>query len=115
MKWVKERDLFIAQTLAFVQSVTGKKPEIESRAEPAPAASANVAAAKSAEPPLTAHVPRMAPVSPGDVRLEMQKHIANFRAHQERFHREREEYFRATLAKARTGMGSESAAPRSPK
>src|SRR6478672_1361622 len=27
MKWMKERDLLIAQTMAFVQSVTGKKPD----------------------------------------------------------------------------------------
>src|SRR5690242_16920491 len=27
MKWMKERDLLIAQTMAFVQSVTGKTPE----------------------------------------------------------------------------------------
>src|SRR2546430_10661072 len=29
MKWMKERDLLIAQTMAFVQSVTGKMPEAE--------------------------------------------------------------------------------------
>ena len=29
MKWMKERDLLIAQTMAFVQSVTGRKPEAE--------------------------------------------------------------------------------------
>src|SRR6185312_6342272 len=29
MKWMRERDLLIAQTLAFVQSVTGKLPETE--------------------------------------------------------------------------------------
>jgi hypothetical protein len=29
MKWMKERDLLIAQTMAFVQSVTGRTPEIE--------------------------------------------------------------------------------------
>ncbi|RZN16677.1 hypothetical protein CWO90_38935, partial [Bradyrhizobium sp. Leo121] len=29
MKWMKERDLLIAQTMAFVQSVTGKKPDAE--------------------------------------------------------------------------------------
>jgi hypothetical protein len=29
MKWMRERDLLIAQTMAFVQSVTGKKPEAE--------------------------------------------------------------------------------------
>ena len=27
MKWMRERDLLIAQTMAFVQSVTGKMPE----------------------------------------------------------------------------------------
>ena len=34
MKWIKERDLFIAQTMAFVQSVTGKKPAAEARVSP---------------------------------------------------------------------------------
>ena len=34
MKWIKERDLFIAQTMAFVQSVTGKKPAVEARMAP---------------------------------------------------------------------------------
>ena len=29
MKWMRERDLLIAQTMEFVQSVTGKKPGIE--------------------------------------------------------------------------------------
>ena len=27
MKWMSDRDLLIAQTMAFVQSVTGKKPD----------------------------------------------------------------------------------------
>lgn len=39
MKWMRERDLLIAQTMAFVQSVTGKKPE----ADKTVAASVNVA------------------------------------------------------------------------
>ena len=29
MKWMRERDLLIAQTMAFVQSVSGKKPEAD--------------------------------------------------------------------------------------
>ena len=29
MKWMRERDLLIAQTMAFVQSVTGKAPEAD--------------------------------------------------------------------------------------
>jgi hypothetical protein len=32
MKWMRERDLLIAQTMAFVQSVTGKMPEAEKTA-----------------------------------------------------------------------------------
>jgi hypothetical protein len=34
MKWMRERDLLIAQTMAFVQSVTGKKPDAEKSAAP---------------------------------------------------------------------------------
>jgi hypothetical protein len=31
MDWMKERDLLIAQTMSFVQSITGKKPAAETR------------------------------------------------------------------------------------
>ena len=34
MKWMRERDLLIAQTMAFVQSVTGRKPDAEMFARP---------------------------------------------------------------------------------
>ena len=37
MKWMRERDLLIAQTMAFVQSVTGKKPDAEAVRESADA------------------------------------------------------------------------------
>ena len=33
MNWAKERDLLIAQTMTFVQSVTGKKLEAEAQSE----------------------------------------------------------------------------------
>jgi len=33
MNWAKERDLLIAQTMTFVQSVTGKKLDAEARTE----------------------------------------------------------------------------------
>ena len=36
MKWVMERDLLIAQTMAFVQSVTGKKPEADAQVDVPP-------------------------------------------------------------------------------
>ena len=39
-----------------------------------------------------------------DIRSEMQARVANFRAHQERFNREREEYCSATLTKLRAAI-----------
>ena len=41
-----------------------------------------------------------------DVRTEIEARLANFRAHQERFHREREAYFSATLARARAAYAA---------
>jgi len=45
------------------------------------------------------------PLRTSDVRSEMQARIANFRKHQERFEREREEYCAATLSKLRAAIG----------
>ena len=121
MSWKKERDALIAQTLAFVQSVARKKgdgredarqsawddaePEIEAAAtetfkfvelpkilEPL----------KIAEPLNNPQVPPANAAS--DYRTEIQNRVANFRAHQERFNRERAEYFSATIAKARAAV-----------
>jgi len=131
MEWVKERDLLIAQTLAFVQSVNARKADIKrsdtkldlkSRIAAAPIAVIKIVEPPDSIPaPLTqapwtqaprtqapqAQAPRT--VVSGDLRTEMQARVANFRAHQERFSREREEYFSATLAKARAGIGEDSA------
>jgi hypothetical protein len=46
-----------------------------------------------------------------DVRTEMQARIANFRKHQERFEREREEYCAATLTKLRAAIRDASSRP----
>lgn len=129
MDWKKERDLLIAQTLAFVQSVSGKAPgtepnaEAETRIEAAPQVEAAPAEAPeinavevSAVEILAAQIiatPRDVQVNikiprsivSSDVRTEMQARVTNFRAHQERFHREREEYFSTTLREARAGTG----------
>jgi hypothetical protein len=119
MEWVKERDLLIAQTLAFVQSVNDRKLgarrldakrstdsriEAPSRIEAAPIdATKPIDAIKSVEPPanIPFNTPAARPSISGDVRTEIQHRVASFRAHQERFHREREEYCNATLAKVR--------------
>jgi hypothetical protein len=122
MSWKKERDALIAQTLAFVQSVARKKddatedvrksankadwePEVEA---------ARLDAFKIAELPMIVEPPRIPEppksiqISPAnatsDFRTEIQNRIAGFRAHQERFNRERAEYFSATLAKARAAI-----------
>jgi hypothetical protein len=121
MNWKKERDLLIAQTFAFVQSVTGRKPDLEpTTAEPAVEAEA-VEAMATAEPELTGEpplgiqhnsqislqIPRKIVTS--EIRTEMQARVASFRAHQQRFDRERDAHFSATLAKIRAAIGENSA------
>jgi hypothetical protein len=133
MKWIRERDALIAQTMAFVQSVTGKK---DASHPPAPARAAfavtteivtvqaiavdadRPAAVSPPEPQLLAQ-PQPVQVSPprasSDVRGEMQARIANFRKHQERFEREREEYYAATLTRLRAEIRDPSPRPRAEK
>lgn len=126
MKWIRERDALIAQTMAFVQSVTGKKDDVHPPEIPTPAPVVPVGIvtvetltvetlAVEIEPPQA--VPPPAPVvipparTSGDFRSEMQTRIANFRKHQERFEREREEYCASTLTKLRAAIGDISPRP----
>jgi hypothetical protein len=149
MKWMKERDLLIAQTMAFVQSVTGKKPEAESMVvtsdalapitppgtadTPHPPAIEAVIAeafqplklAASEEPkasPAVAfpEVPRaVQTIAQADLRSgfqseisEIKARVANFRAHQQRFDREREAYCSATMAKVHATLDEMPGSPR---
>jgi len=137
MKWMRERDALIAQTLAFVQSVAGRRdaggplpaavPEPSPAPPPLPATIPSPAVSafvegpksaergslekssrdrsgleKSAEPGAASASPR--PLVPSDFQRELKARIENFRAHQERFNREREEYFSATLARLRAAI-----------
>jgi hypothetical protein len=141
MKWMRERDLLIAQTMAFVQSVTGKTPEAEktvttsvallsvetSETTAAALPDATLSDIKSllALTPPAAQAPREAsrevsreeipreisrpaPLARLDLREDFQSEIrarvANFRAHQERFNREREAYCSATMAKVHAAL-----------
>jgi hypothetical protein len=141
MKWMKERDLLIAQTIAFVQSVTGKAPEaektgaasvallsVETSETTRPAAALPDIKFLLAETPPVAQAPREisrevsreaaretpreisrpAPPARPDLREEFQSEIrarvANFRAHQERFNREREAFGSATMAKVHAAL-----------
>jgi len=138
MKWIKERDLFIAQTMAFVQSVTGKKPAAEARVAPrdvlfqssqvqsslAQSAALDEIAAEPAETFKTEAVQAQAGTlkietaqstlsSPAisDVRQEIRGRVAAFRAHQELFHRERDAYYNSVLTRVRAATGHASGAP----
>jgi len=116
MKWMRERDLLIAQTMAFVQSVSGRKPEAEvfARAElPAvtptrlPDVEALLAEGISpAEGPKPAApvpvLPR--PIPRGDYQNEIRARVEKFRAHQARFNREREAYCSATMARVQAAL-----------
>lgn len=125
MKWISERDALIAQTMAFVQSVTGKKadfhpPERPTAAPDVPVGTVTVETvavetlAVEIKPPPVPHAPPvMIPPArtSGDFRSEMQARIANFRKHQERFEREREEYCAATLTRLRAAIRDPSLRP----
>lgn len=116
MKWKMDRDLLIAQTLAFVQSVTGKTTEDEGKVEPIPLdepakAERPVEAVAVARPPPAPGVVRPTPVPHGDFREEIRGRMAAFRAHQELFNRDRDEYCNSILAKARSTAERPSKAP----
>ena len=134
MNWMKERDLLIAQTMEFVQSVTGKKPDpAQFVANPATLASPQAAApfeAPKATPAVSipdieamlAETISVAPTPPKpvqsarpepkvDFQSEIRARVANFRAHQERFNREREAYCSATLAKVHAALRDDDTAP----
>jgi len=134
MSWKKDRDSLIAQTMAFVQSVTGRKDEparagaqaepssvelaLETEIAPPPVPKPLAAALKPpaatlepvriATPPLPAAPLARSEVHGSQLQGEMAKEIrarvASFRAHQERFNREREEYFSQTLARLRDAI-----------
>jgi hypothetical protein len=111
MKWTKERDLLIAQTMAFVQSITGKKPETETRAEARIEFTPVDEIEKAERPVEIVPVPRPSPLPRSEIREEIQGRVAAFRAHQQLFHRERDAYFNSVLTKVRTSIGSQPKAP----
>lgn len=130
MSWKKERDALIAQTMAFVQSVTGKSeetlrvnggfapsaaaelpvlPELDLAQKPAPKPARPIEPVRIAEVPPAAATPVARPFTPGDMASEIRARVASFRAHQERFNREREQYFSATLERLRAAINDPNA------
>jgi len=135
MDWKKERDELIAQTLAFVQSVTGEK-EVAGAAGAAlwpaalgeifqapPPASVPAPAPPPAPPPAVVAAPAetadfvdpepeddlrrsVLPEFNTDFQTEIRERVANFRAHQERLIREREEFSNAALTRLRAAVAA---------
>jgi hypothetical protein len=112
MKWAKERDLLIAQTMTFVQSITGKTPEAEAR----PEARIEFAAVDDIErverPVEIVQINRPSSALRNELREEIQGRVAAFRAHQQLFDREREAYCKSVLTRVRDSLGSRPEAPR---
>jgi hypothetical protein len=104
MNWARERDLLIAQTMTFIESVTGKKPEVETRIGFAPVDEIEAAG----RPVEIVPTSRPSPVDRSELREEIQGRVAAFRAHQQLFHRERDAYFNAVLGKLRAPAESRS-------
>ena len=125
-KWANEREDLIAQTMAFVRSVTGRKPEVAVEPlpiEPLPAellraqtpfsasfVPSTESTAPTDSPPTTMMLPLKA-LPQGDVRKEIESRVAAFQAHQHRFQREREAYFNSVLTQARSTTEGKSDAP----
>jgi hypothetical protein len=107
--WKAERDAFVSETMAFVEAVRSQRP-ISTEAiatarrlplrvpdhfqQPAPTVSehAHVVSHETAEQP------RLEPMKwGGSEREEIGKRVATFKANQQRFTREREDYALSTL------------------
>jgi hypothetical protein len=99
MTWKKERDLLISQTMAFVQSVAEKTADHRPETHLPSVLSAQPSALE--RPADILPVGRLSPISRGDFRDEIGRRVAAFRARQQAFHRDRDEYCNATMAKAR--------------
>ena len=128
MSWKDDRDILIAETMAFVQSVTSRRQStpdtVVKLAEPSAVEAQDpdsvstevkpFAADRMAElsPAVATSAPAPRPIVPGEMASEIRARIAGFRAHQERFNREREEYFSTTIARLRATL-NEASSPRS--
>jgi hypothetical protein len=88
-QWMKDRDRLIEETLAFVQGVATLKP-------------IQIEVPKQVDPPTAVELGQVA--KPKDrlfEREEIRERLVVFKATQNRFQREREEYYKATMAKVR--------------
>jgi hypothetical protein len=87
MMWKRERDLLIAQTMAFVQSVSAGKPvDSDGSLQPRlPSVSPDQPAVVAR--PADVLPPRLTPINQGDLRDEIHRRVAAFRARHPRANR----------------------------
>jgi hypothetical protein len=100
MGWMQDRDLLIAETLAFVKGVRGAHAELTPPAQIVP-----IEEVKRVEQSELAHIEppkfeRMSSLPPKNEREEIAARLASFKATQLRFQRERERYGSTTLREA---------------
>jgi hypothetical protein len=106
--WMKQRDLLVEEAMAFAQAAADRAPKMALMPVPQPNAAQDVAS--SAQRPLA--LAELAPTdTPEGERIVIQRRLANFKAHQERFEREREDYFQETLGKARANQWTPQSQP----
>jgi len=100
MGWMQDRDLLIAETLAFVKGVRGAHAELTAPTQIVPIEeSEQIGHSEPAEldPP---KFERMSPLPAKNEREEIAARLASFKATQLRFQRERERYGSTTLGAA---------------
>jgi hypothetical protein len=96
-QWMRDRDLLVEETLAFAQKIaTGNPVRIET--------------AKQIESPNTVAMPPIAkPKDKFSEREAIRQRVADFKATQHRFEREREDYYRRTMSKVRSNSSGSDA------
>ena len=101
MTWQTERDLLLAQTMAFVQSIAGKATDVDGRLE-ARLKPVSPDQPFALEPPVDVlPAARLSPINPSDMRDEIRRRVAAFRVRQQAFDRDRNAYCNAMMAKVR--------------
>ena len=109
--WMEERDLFIAQTMAFVEEIAASKAIAVPQIVAIPIDQLqNAEHPRSVEakwidaPAEPSAAPR--PLSSIDERAEIQKRVASFRAHQVRLIQDRDQFFHSVMTKIGDTMRS---------
>ena len=100
MGWMQDRDLLIAETLAFVKAVKGADAELPEPLQIVPIVQTEQSL--RSEPPSDFNPPKFDRVVslPKNEREEIASRLASFKATQLKFQREREQYSSTTLNEA---------------